>query len=39
MDKWQKIPENVKLANLSAYDFGTMLRLHTINTIAEVKRV
>ncbi|WP_422851645.1 hypothetical protein [Enterococcus plantarum] len=39
MDNWQKIPENVKLANLSAYDLGTMFRLHNINIISAVKRV
>ncbi|MDA9472626.1 DUF421 domain-containing protein [Enterococcus sp. 5H] len=39
IDKGQLIPENFKQANLSAHDFGTMLRLHDVNTIAEVKRV
>ncbi|EOH98925.1 hypothetical protein UAY_02194 [Enterococcus moraviensis ATCC BAA-383] len=39
IDKGQMIPENFKQANLSAHDFGTMLRLHDINTITEVKRV
>lgn len=39
IDKGCLIPENFKQANLSAHDFGTMLRLHDINTIGEVKRV
>ncbi|MBO0438871.1 hypothetical protein DOK67_0002107 [Enterococcus sp. DIV0212c] len=39
IDKGQMIPENFKQANLSAHDFGTMLRLHDVNTITEVKRV
>lgn len=39
IDRGQLLPENFKQANLSAHDFGIMLRLHEINTIKEIKRV
>ena len=37
IDHGKLIPENFKNANLSAHDFGTMLRLHGVDSIDEIK--